>query len=206
MSTDIKQEDLQQASASEVDTATAQAEANQDPLKAELEKVQQKKSGKTELEQALYKRNQIDLQIKKLKDDIGSDEEPEKDDDDAPVTVGMLKKIQQQTATKTALQLADEIPSETERELTKYHIQNSIRSTGNPSEDLNLARAIVNSAKNSQIAEELARKSKAKSFSSSSSADAKIGSDVEVEFSKEELQFMKPPFNMTKADIIKARG
>jgi hypothetical protein len=40
--------------------------------------------------------------------------------------------------------MADEIKNESERELTKYHLKNSIKSTGNPEEDIKLgAKAYV---------------------------------------------------------------
>jgi hypothetical protein len=201
MADNIKIEDITKVAPTSDAAKETENVPEQNPLKAELEKVKNKEGGKTELEKAIFKKNQIEARIKELKGD--TEEEVESDDDDAPVTVGMLKKIQQETAAKTALQLTNDIADETERELTKYHLQNSIKSTGNPAEDLNLARAIVNAAKNKQILEEIARKPPAKTFSSSSGAPANI--NVEQELSPEEIQFTKPPFNMSKAEILKAR-
>ncbi len=211
MSENIKIEDITPKVAPTSDAAkeTENVPA-QDPLKLELEKVKNKEGGKTELEKASFSLKKTMERIKELGGDpdsiLGTKPkvvDTEIDSDDAPVTVGMLKKIQQQTAEQTALQMTNDIQDETERELTRYHIQNSIKSTGNPTEDLNLARAIVNSAKNKQILEEIARKNQPKTYSSSSGAPANI--DVEQALTPDELLFMKPPFNLSKADILKAR-
>lgn len=181
----------------EKEEAEAKALAEQDPLKTELEKVQRK--GRTKVEKLQYTKQRIDEQLREL----GVQDEPEDDEDAKPVTVGMLKKLQAETATKTALQLANELTNDTERELTKYHLENTIKSTGNPQEDFKLAQSIVSSVKNSQIAEELARKGKG-SAGAGAGAPVKQGKQQE-EFTQEELVFMKPPFNMTKEAIIKAR-
>lgn len=180
------------------ETVDTDESIEQDPLKTELEKVQRK--GRTRAEKLLYTRNRIDQQLKDEGIDI--DETPEADDDQ-PVTMGMLKKLQAQTATKTALQLADDVTNETERELLKYHIDNTIKSTGNPQQDFELARTLVNAVKNTQIMEQANLKPVAKTHASSSGAPAKI--EKQPSFTTEELSFMKPPFNLTKEQIIAAR-
>lgn len=169
----------------------------QDPLTTELEKVNDKK--RTKADKLLYSKKRIDEQLAEL----GIGEEPKDPDDDTPVTVGMLKKMQTDTSVSTALQLADKITNVTERELVKYHLENTIKSTGDPTEDLKLAQAIVNSAKNTQIIEEAGRKTVPANHSNSSGAPATI--KVEEELTPDELAFTKPPFNMSKADILKAR-
>jgi len=184
--------------AAEVETTV---ETEQDPLKTELEKIKSKGEGRTELEKLRYKKQQLEKREKEL---LGDDSEPisEEDDDSAPVTVGMLKKIQAQTAAKTALQMTDEIPNEVERELVKYHLQNTIRSTGNPSEDVNLARAIVNAAKNKQVLEMVTSKPTAKSASSASSANAKV--EEKPTLTTEEMEF-KRAFGLSDEQILKSR-
>lgn len=210
---DIKMEDIieDEVSTSEAEQKETADEAatEQDPLKKELEKVQ-KKEPRTEAEKAAFTLKSTASRLRELGGDPASilgfkkeKEEADENDEDAPVTVGMLKKMQQKDAEKSALQMADEISNETERELVKYHLTNSIRSTGNPAEDMKLASAIVNSVKNTQIAEEIARKNPPKTHSSSSSAPAR--NEVEQELSSEEMLFTKAPFNMTKEAILKAR-
>lgn len=199
---------LQEAENAAAEQAEAEAKAKaeaqpQNPLQSELDKIKQKGKGRTELEKAIYTKNQIDKRIRELKGETETPEEPD-DDEDSPMTVGMYKKIQQETAVKTAIQMADDIQDEVERELVKYHISNSIKSTGSPAEDLRLSRAIVNAAKNAKILEELARKSKPKSYSSGSSADLEYKGE-EPEFTQEELSYMQPPFSLTKAQILEAR-
>ncbi len=193
-----------------VETATEET-IEQDPLKIELEKVQ-KRSKYTEEEKAEFS---FKKQAEKLKE-LGKDpaeilgikseyeSEDEIDDDDRPLTKGEYKKMMAGTVAKTALQEAESIQNETERELVKYHLENTIKSTGIPAEDLKLARALVNAVKNTQVIEEVARKTPPKTHSNASGVDAK----QEKEFipTTEEQQFMRPPFNMTQAQIVEMRA
>lgn len=171
----------------------------QDPLKTELDKVQRK--GRTRTEKLIFTRNRIDQQLKEEGVDIN---EVEDDEDTKPVTIGMLKKIQAESATKTALDLANEISNDTERELTKYHLENTIRSTGNPQQDFELAQGLVNAVKNRQILDETTRKPELRTHSSGAGAPAKVVK-TQDDLTAEELSFTKPPFNMTKEQILKAR-
>ena len=177
-----------------------------DPLKTELEKVQNR-GGRSELEKASFSLKKNAERVKELGGEpdvvlgIAKEDSP---DDDAPITVGMFKKLQAEVATKTATQLAGEIENETERELTLFHLNNSIKSTGNPNEDLRLARALVNDVKNRQILEEIARKNPPKTHSNASGVDAIVNYD-DTELTPQEKLFMGKPFNMTKEAIIKTR-
>lgn len=201
--TELTMEDLQNKAPAFEAEQTTETVVEQDPLKTELEKVQ-KKEGRTHDEKILYKFNELKKEVKE-RGLLPEEADPvETADDDSPVTVGMLKKMQQDAAAKTALQLADDISDESERELTKHHLSNSIRPTGNPSEDLRRARAIVNEVKNRQIVEEITRKTPAKAYSSASSAPLRQ-TIIEPELSAEELAFTRPPFNMTKEQILKTR-
>lgn len=172
--------------------------SEQDPLKTELEKVQNK--GKSKVEKLIYTKKRINDQLK----DLGIEDEEDTDDEDSkPVTMATLKKFQAEAASKTALQLADEIPNETERELTKHYLQNTIRSTGDPKQDLDLARGLVNAVKNRQIIEETNRKPESSNRSSGAGAPAKR--EQKEDFTPEELGYMKPPFSLTKEQVIAAR-
>lgn len=185
--------------------AKAEAEANshEDPVEQELKKVREKGSGKTELEKALFTKQQIEKRIVELSKESGI-EEPIGEDDNAPVTVGMLRQREKEAAAKTSLQLADTIEDENERELVKHHLANTIRPSGNPQEDLKNARSMVNAVKNRQLIEEAQRKTAAKTHSSGNGAPPKL-SEGTFEPTAEEISFMRAPFNMTQADIIAAR-
>ena len=220
MSNNIKQEDLiekKDVTPASEETKVEEAKVEikpeakvetteQDPLKTELERVT--KSKFTEKEKAEFSLKKNAERLKALGGDPNSildiERNEPKDEDDVPLTLGMLKKIQQETANKTAQELADEISNETERELVKYHLQNTIKPTGTASEDLKLARTLVNAVKNSKIMEEIARKPVAKTFSNASGANAKE-TKIEGELTEQEKLFMNKPFNMTKEQILKAR-
>lgn len=180
----------------------------QDPLKVELDKV---KKPKSEAEKA---KDNLFFNAKRVKElgmdpaeilGIKNQEHKSADDindDDKPVTLGMFKKMQQENATKTALQLADDIPNETERELTRYYLENRIVPSGDPAQDLADARGMVNSKKNAQILEEANRKTAAKTHSSASSAPA--NHEQPIELTEEEVRIMRFG-GLTKEEVIKAR-
>jgi len=215
MSENIKQEDLIEKDTTSVSEEETKEEetTEQDPVAVELERVQ-KSGGRTELEKAEFSLKKNAERLKELGGDPNATlgvttAEPDPDDEDEkPLTVGQYRKLEQekaaQTATKTALQLADEIENESQRELAKYHLENTIKSTGNPKEDLNLALNLVNAVKNQRILEEQARKTPPKTHSNASGVDA-INTEVQGELTLAEKVFMGKPFNMTKEQIIKAR-
>ncbi len=212
MSESIKMEDIVEKTESTSDTVEqvetetkVEVETEQGPLKTELERIQ-KQSKYTEAEKAEHSLKKNAEKAKELGIDVSkvlgfSSNDP--DEDNTPLTVGAWKKMQQETAAKTAIQQAEEIPNETERELVKHHLQNTIKSTGNPLEDLKLARALVNAVKNSQIIEETTRKVVAKTHSSASGVDLKR--DLAPQFTPEERQMMGSPFNLSEKEILAAR-
>lgn len=190
-------------------TAPATPAPSQDPIKEELEKVNKAKIPKSEIEQASHVLKSTAARIKTLGGDpaaiIGGDTPAAAEDDDAPVTVGMLKQREREQAAKTAETLAEEqIKDPSELELTKHYLATRIRPSGNPQEDLKDARALVNSVKNTRLAEEAMRRGTPKGHSSGSGAPAPAGQGV-FEPTTAEATLMKPPFNLSKDSIIEAR-
>lgn len=186
------------------DTQEKTEEQPQDILKQELEKVSGKKS---ELEKAIYKQKQIEKRIEELTGHK-KEEELSDEDDDKPLTIGQFKKLQQKEATHSALQLADDIEEEYERELVKHYLSNGIK-TGDPKQDLAIARAYVNSKKNTMVIEESQRQKTAKSFSKGNSAPAKT-EEPDIELTANEQYFLRAKKSdgtplMTIEDIKKAR-
>lgn len=184
-------------------------ESSQDPIKVELDRVNKGKKVYTESEKATFNLKKNAQRAKELGVDplavineLNIDT-PEDMSDDTPVTVGMLKKKGVEDASKKALTLADDITDENERELVKHHLENTIKPSGDPQEDLRKARAIVNDVKNTQIATDALRKTAAKTHNSAAGAPAKT--DQIVEFTAEELGFMRPPFNLSKEAVLAAR-
>lgn len=198
-------DELKNASPSEAEEQETKVdetkESEQNPLKDELEKV--KKSGRTQKEKLLYTKKRIDEQLREIDKEEGVDITPD-EDDDKPVTMAMLKQMQADMSVKTAIQLADDIEDETERELVRFHLGNTIKTTGNPKEDLRLAQALVNDVKNRQILEEYSRKGSAQTHSGSGSAPAKAP-ERNIDLTPDEIRFMQPPFNLTKDQIIASR-
>lgn len=174
-------------------------EGEQDPLKIELEKV---KTKRTQKEKLIYTKNRIEQQLKELDPDV-EDLEPSTVDDDKPITRADLKEFQARNVTKTALQLADDIENESERELVKHYLNNKIRSSGNPQEDFSDARALANKIKNAKIAEMAVQKPGAVRSSSNGGGTPFVA--PEEELSPQEIRMMRAPWNLTKEAILKAR-
>lgn len=190
----------------DAEAALAQAKEplQADPIKTELERVQ--KQGRTEAEKATFTLKKNAERAKQLGIDPAQvlglgDKEVDKS---APVTVGMLEEIEKNRAQKSALQLADTITDENERELTKHYLSTRIVPSEDPAADLKLARGMVNSVKNAQILEEEARRTGAKGHSSGPGAPQKKNENA-GELTATEIPYMKAPWNMTKEAIIAAR-
>lgn len=186
---------------------TPEPEVVEDPLKVELEKVKSRKTPQEKAKDSLFfnaqKAKELGLDPAEILG-IKPREEEVFNEDEKPLTrkdlLEALSAIKTSTATKTAEDLANEITNETERELTLFHIQNTIRSTGDPQEDLRNARALTNSVKNSQILEEASRKPQAKTHSSGSGA---TGGNVEpnVVLTPEEETYLATG-HITKEEIL----
>jgi len=174
-----------------------------DPLKAELERVRQTQT-KTELEKALHKRKIMDERIAELKKAEGVTDPDDLDDiDDTPPATDP-KVIERKASQQAALSIAEStITDETERELVIHHLKNTVVPSGNAALDLQNARHIVNSVKNSRIAEEAQRKMQPSRTAASGGAPGT--SEPPFEPTADEAAFMRPPFNLSKEKILAAR-
>ena len=188
----------------EVETPeTPPSQDEDDPLKKELEKIEDKKPKFTRRERLNFEKRKIDQQLGELDEDEGIEKPPIDESKDTPVTVGMLEKRDKEQAKKTAIELANDIEEDSERKLTIHYLQTRIIASGNPQEDLKHARAIVNSLKNSQIAEEANRKVKPKSNATPPGGPGKH--EKVFTPTEQERVFMAPPYNLTKEEVIKSR-
>lgn len=170
----------------------AKADPSQDPVKRELEKVKERKTF-TRKERLEFEKKKIDEQLNEL--------EPKIVDNDALVTVGMLEQREKNKQRETALDLAEQIEDEAERELVKHQLE-SVITGGTPEERIKVARGYVNSLRNAQIAEEVARSKNAKS---GNQPGAPARKDIAFEPTPEEAVFMQPPYNLTKEEVIAKR-
>lgn len=164
----------------------ASESSSQSPIKKEIERITKPR---TEAEKATFTFQQQAKRLKELGlDPLGAlGDNPEDDDDSKPLTRGEFKKMQQDQAQKSAIQMADNIQDADERELVKTYLQTRIVPSGNPAEDFKFAVAAVNSLKNSEIAGEATRpRGKARPTGSGSGAPAKH--EEHIEPTQEELQ------------------
>lgn len=197
------------------DTTTEKEVETEDsaPLKAELERVKSKKTPAQKARDSLYfnalEAQKLGIDIyndEKLKKIFKSPEEEEEEisDEDRPITKRELEEfIRKQNAEKSAIDLASGIQDPYEKELVQYHLQNTIKSTGDAEEDLKLAKALANSVKNKKIEELSNIKPEAKSFSSASGAVIP-SKEPEVTLTQEEEMFLATG-KITKEEILQIR-
>jgi hypothetical protein len=183
-------------------TATPEAPASvpsptEDPVQEELDKIETAK--RTKLERLQYTEARVKQQIA----DVLKANGQQPDDEDRPLTVREFKALQATDAQHTALALADEIEDEHEQKLVKYHIENTIKPSGDAQADFRNARLIVNSVKNGQIAEEAARTTKARTAPTAPAAPPRQPSAT-PELSKEESNFARA-MGLSPEEVAAAR-
>jgi len=153
---------------------------------------------RTEKEKAAYTLQKTAERLKELGGDplkaLGAESS-----DEVPA---WYKKMVADNVKQTALQLADQIPDENKRQEVKDTLAR-LTPSGDAQADFRLAFGAVSSQKNKQILEELNRKQAPRVTASGGSQPIA----VEDEFvpTQEEVEMMRPPFNVPKAKIIAAR-
>ncbi len=204
----------EQIAAKEAETAAAKkaeadAKAQADEKAKADEALRNKKPTRTRLEKLRHTKASIDAQIAEEEANngiiIGDDDE----DDDKPLTKGDLKRMQKNEAKKTALNLANDLTDDEEREKVTELLETRILPSGNPQKDLDLALAAVRSEKNQQIAAEIARK-KSNSSSRSSGTGAPLKEEDQFVPTEDELAAARMVGKKTPADlkafVMKARA
>lgn len=174
------------------------------PLQAELDRVEQHKSGRTKREKLEFTLNRVKQQLSELDGEAGVDTTVEVDKT-KPVTFADLDRIEHDRENRRAVDMADSIQDEVERKLTIHYLENTIKPSGNAETDLANARAIVNAKRNALIAEEASRGTRPNSYVSAPGAPMRPAQEV-FEPTLLEQQLMRAPFNLTKEDVIAARN
>lgn len=185
-------------------TEAPSQENTESPVEVELRK-EQGRIVRSEEEKAAFSLKKNFEKVKELgldPEEILGVKPKDAPDKDQPLTVAMLEQLQKENGKKSALQLAESIEDTKERELTKIYLENRIVPSGDAQEDLKMARALVNSVKNGQIAQLAATRGTPAAHSSSPSAPAKV--EKEVELTREE-QVLMAGFNLTKEQVLAAR-
>lgn len=155
------------------------------------------------------KRADINRTLQELgeEDDEGTPDDDDEIDPDKPLTLKDLQRIEAGKAKKTAEQLAAALPDDEERKAVQDALKNSINPTliaHNPQQAFEQARAIANGTRNAKIIEEAGRKKTIVNRGNGSGAPPRV--DDSFEPTAEEARYMKPPFSMTKEEIVAARG
>lgn len=183
---------------------TAPEPSQPNPLQAELDRVEQHKSGRTKREKLEFTLNRVKQQLSELDGEAGVDAAVEVDKTKT-VTFADLDRIEHDRENRRAVDMAESIQDEVERKLTIHYLENTIRPSGNADTDLANARAIVNAKRNALIAEEASRGTRPSSFVSAPGAPMRPAQEI-FEPTPLEQQLMRAPFNLTKEDVIAARN
>lgn len=171
------------------------------PLQAELDKVEEHKSGRTKREKLEFTLNRVQQQLSELE----GASTPTEVDKTKPVTFADLERIDSEKENRRAVDLAESIQDEVERKLTIHYLENTIRPSGNADTDLSNARAIVNAKRNALLAEEASRATRPTNFSSAPGAPMNPQAEV-FQPTPQEAMMMRAPFNLTKEEVIGARN
>ena len=173
------------------------------PLERELERLKPKRTQEEKLEYNINRMQRELNRIRGIDDNIKSNSYNDTEEDDRPLTVGEFRKLQAQQAAKSAIELAEAIPNSAERELTKFHIENTIRPSGDANEDLARARALANSVRNQQIADMHAKRVPPSNHSGSTGVPANQPKE-QLNLTKEELE-LKQLAGLSDEEILDAR-
>lgn len=200
MTEEIKAEGTEEEVKVDTPVEGEEADEQKDPVKQELEKVKSRKISKKD--RLIFQRKKIDEQLA----EEGEDGDPViPADDSEPMTVGKYNELKKVEAKKTAMELAEDITDESERELTKHYLEDRIVPSGNSEADLSLARGMVNAVKNSQVVEEIKRGTKPVISGGNAPGSPARKSNGVFEPTAEEQVFMQPPYNLSEDQIKKAR-
>lgn len=131
-------------------------------------------------------------------DDIGDD------DDDKPLTRGDLKRMETARAAESTAQMAEAITDPVARAAVKQALDR-IRPSGDPEKDFRDAVAVANREKNSKVLEELGRRPIAPQHRSGAGSPPRPP-EAEFQPTTDEAKYMKPPFNLSKEDILRSRA
>lgn len=207
-----------ESSATAAEQAAADAGGNDEALNKAAEdakaayakaKAPSQESKRTEAEKAAYtlKKNaerarELGLDPAEIMGTKTHIEPNDDDEDDKPVTVGMLRNIQRKDAQKTALQMADELQDEATRTIVKEYISDRIVASGDADKDFRLALAAASAEKNKQVLAEMSRLVPPKRTAAGGSSPA----HVEEEFNPTpEEQYHMKHFGLSKDKVLAAR-
>lgn len=144
--------------------------------------------------------------------EAGADDEdlddPDEIDPNKPLTLNDLRKIEAKKAKNTAVELAESLTDPAERAATLEALTTHVNPqlvASNPQQAFEAARSIANGTRNARIREEAGRGGSGTPRAHGAGAPAPR-QDEEPEFTAQEKGFMRPPFSMTKEEILKARG
>lgn len=131
------------------------------------------------------------------------DDDDDADDDDQPLTRGDLKRMRAEEAQQTAVQMAESI-ADTAAKQAVVAALNDVVPSGNAEEDFKKAVAIANIDRNNKILEEMARKPTVV-FHRAGAGAPPPQAEGAFEPTADEARFMRPPFSLTKEQIIATR-
>ncbi len=167
-----------------------------------------KKAEKIKRKIAYMKNDLKNLGVSDDDDDAPATDDDDLDDidEDKPLTLKDLRRIETNKAANAAVDMANAIEDSVAREAVKAALL-GLKPSGNPDTDYRRALAIANAEKNSKILEELLRKPTPAQHRSGAGAPARQEpkDDKDTELSNEEKGYMKPPFNLTREQVLTAR-
>lgn len=192
------------------ETAATEAKSQADALSQDDGQDDKKKKAEKIKRKMQYLKN--DLKTLGVDDDdndgsgSGDDDDDDLDDEDPdkPLTLGDLQRMKAKEAANAAVEMASAIEDPIARQAVKDALA-GLKPSGNPEGDYRRALAIANAEKNSKILEELMRKPTPVQHRSGAGAPPRQVKQESDELLPSEMWATRPPFNMSKKDVIAAR-
>lgn len=187
----------------QAEQAATDAKAKADALSQTPPVDQDKRVSKLKRKKAI-----IENELRQLGQSDDTDDDDDDDDDaedpNRPVTFGDLQRIERNKAKETSLSMADAITDPVAKQAVKEALARVVPS-GDPAKDFADAVAIANRDKNNKVLEEIGRRRTPVQHASGAGAPPPR---PEAEFTPTAMEaaYMRAPFNLSKEDILKARG
>lgn len=159
-----------------------------------------RKKAKLKRKQGIIARQLAELGDEPDDEDDGLDD---LDDDNKPLTMGDLKRIEADKAKKTAVEMAGAIEDPEAAKAVKEAL-GSVVASGDPVKDFQNAVAIASATKNSQVLEEIRRKGTSATHRNGAGAPARQP-EPEFVMTEEERRFVAQGW-LTEVEVKKARS
>lgn len=203
MNTDEKQPESQASEAQEAEESTTEAETSKEESSNDVDYQKELEMAQSELAKKDKRINQAEHVIEKLKSE-GTDVNADSIKDMVQQMVQEEVQVFQNKVREDAVDslVTQYAANPDEAKLIKFHLENSIKPSGDDIDDIINAKALANKARFKQQSSEVKRAQAESEADKASSAGEKQAGEAPQKFSAEELKIMRA-YGVSKEDLEK---